>query len=272
MNEFDEIEELRQEVRALAGLIQHWLKRTEVSDRQGLDREKKAEEFENYPLYSALVQTNQRIKKLGNLSQDISRVAALISTIESRMNLLAINAAIEANKLGKVGLKLVIIADEVQHLANSFANYLNNIEEFVPKIQEDIGKVMAVTEEAIQVAIAPDDLSYASLEEKVDFINQTIVEIREYSQEISEIVNWIHQNVKKMNNLALNASVEAARFGETGKGFAVIADDISLLAKKSARSLEEIEAIAKQIHREISRTLQAKDKLIEQIRDLKTAE
>lgn len=275
MNEFDEIEELRQEVRALAGLIQHWLKRTEVGDRQGLDRINQAEYIENNDLYLALVQTNQRVKKLANLSQDISSMAALISTIELRMNLLAINAAIEANKLGKAGLKLVIFADEVQHLANSFANYLSKIEEFVPQIQGEIARVMTATEEAIQMAIASiasDDFYYYSLEETVDFINRTIVEIGEYSQDISEIVNWIYKNVKKMNVLALNASVEAARFGEAGKGFAIIADDVTILAKKSARSLKEIEAIAKQIHREISNTLQAKDKLLEHLSDLKIAE
>ena len=270
MNEFDELEELRQEVRALAGLIQNWLKRTEVNYQYlspSLDWKKDAEFVKNNAIYLALVETNQNIKKLAVLSQDISSMAALISTIESRMNFLAINAAIEATKLGKNGLKLVIIADEVRQLANSFANSLKKIEEFVPQIQGDISQVMVVTEEAIQNAIAFQDFDYFILEEKVHFLDVKIIDIEEYSQDISEIVNWIYKNVDKMKVLALNASVEAARFGEAGKGFTTIADDVTILAKKSARSLKEIEAIAKQIHREISNTLQAHDKLMEHLSD-----
>jgi methyl-accepting chemotaxis protein len=270
MNEFDEIEELRQEVRALAGLIQHWLKRTEVNNQYlypSLDWREDAEFVKNNAIYLALVETNQKIKKLAVLSQDISSMAALISTLESRLNLLAINAAIEATKLGESGLKLVIIADEVRHLANSFANYLKKIEEFVPQIQGDISQVMVATEEGIKEAIAFQDFNYFVLEEKVDFLDLKIIDIQEYSQDISEIVNWIYKNVDKMNVLALNARAEAARFGEAGKGFAIIADDVTILAKKSSRSLKEIEAIAQQIHREISHTFQAKDRLIEHLRN-----
>jgi len=273
MNEFDEIEELRQEVRALAGLIQHWLKRTEANYQSlspRLDWREDAEFVKKNAIYLALVEINQKIKKLAVLSQDFFSMAALIYTIESRMNFLAINAAIEATKLGKSGLKLVIIADEVRHLANSFANYLKKIEEFVPQIQGDISQVMVVTEEGIQEAIAFQDFNYLLLEEKVDFLDRKIIDIEEYSQDISEIVNWIYKNVDKMKVLALNASVEAASFGEAGKGFATIADDVTILAKKSARSLKEIEAIAKQIHRQIFNTLQAKDKLMELLSDLKT--
>ncbi len=273
MNEFDEIEELRQEVRALAGLIQHWLKRTEVNYQYlspNLDWREDAEYLKNNAIYLALVETNQKIKKLAVLSQDISSMAAAISTIEFRMNFLGMNAAIEATKLGESGLKLVIIADEVRHLANSFANYLKKIEEFVPQIQGDISQVIAVTEEGIQEAIAFPNFNYFLLEEKVNFLNLKIIDIEEYSQDISEILRWIYKNVDKMKVLALNASVEAARFGEAGKGFSTIADDVTILAKKSARSLKEIEAIAKQIHREISNTLQAKDKLLEHLSDLKT--
>lgn len=270
MNEFDEIEELRQEVRALAGLIQNWLKRTEVNYQYlspRLNWREDAEFVKNNAIYLALVDTNQKIKKLAVLSQDISSMAALISTIEYRMNFLAINAAIEATKLGKSGLKLVIIADEVRQLAKSFAIYLKKIEEFVPQIQGDISQVMVATEEGIKTAIDFQKFNYFLLEEKVDFLDIKIIDIEAYSQDISEIVNWIYQNVERMKVLALNARVEAAGFGEAGKGFATIADDVTILAKKSARSLKEIEAIAQQIHREISKTLQAKNKLLQLMND-----
>lgn len=280
MKEFDEIEELRQEVRALAGLINHWLKRTEVDEsylrtqsKQKLERRENPQITpQNSAIYLALVDTAQKVKKLADLSQKISSMVALISTIELRMNLLSINAAIEATKLGKTGLPLVIIADEVQHLANTFANYFQKIEELLPKIQGDIVKTMGALEEAMQLTLDYRNFKDFQLETKVDFINQTIMDIRELSQDIYDIINWIYKNVKKMNSLALKASGEAARLGQRGKGFLVIVYDINMLAKKSTKGVKEIEAIALKINREFSQTLQAKDKLLQAMKELKTTE
>ncbi|NET04421.1 MAG: GAF domain-containing protein [Symploca sp. SIO2B6] len=79
----------------------------------------------------------------------------------------------------------------------------------------------------------------------------------ESSQEISKVVALIHQIALQTNLLAINAGIEAARAGEEGQGFAVVAEEVGELAKKSASATREIEQIVESIQTETAQVLEA---------------
>ncbi|MFT9846350.1 methyl-accepting chemotaxis protein [Aneurinibacillus sp. REN35] len=82
----------------------------------------------------------------------------------------------------------------------------------------------------------------------------------EKSSEIDQIISLITSIAQQTNLLALNAAIEAARAGEHGKGFAVVADEVRKLAEQSGNAAGQISGLISQIQHEIMKAIEAMDK------------
>lgn len=114
----------------------------------------------------------------------------------------------------------------------------SSVEELATRIGEISGQAKKTAESAVEVRSrthqAGEEVSACNhkMQELVDAMNR----IDQSSQEIGKIIKTIEDIAFQTNILALNAAVEAARAGEAGKGFSVVAEEVRLLAGKSAEA------------------------------------
>jgi methyl-accepting chemotaxis protein len=105
-------------------------------------------------------------------------------------------------------------------------------------------------QETVREAIA----GMAQIKARVDVIEENILALSDRTQQIGEIIDTVSEIASQSNMLALNASVEAARAGDHGKGFAIVAQEVRELADRSRQATAQVKTILSDIQRATNAT------------------
>lgn len=152
---------------------------------------------------------------------------------------------------------------QVAATTSEFAGSVQKLSDHVQNIDQDGVSVRSLAQEGQELITKAVD-QMQTIEDSFDILHQSVGQLSVQSTEIGKITDLIRDISEQTNLLALNAAIEAARAGEQGRGFAVVADEVRSLAEQSAVATEQIAGLLREVHTQISRVINgANDSIIE---------
>ena len=195
-----------------------------------------------------------------NVKGEMGEIAVIFNTFSHAMHSRTSEIIGYVDILNKNAQQLKRIANETtngvtqQHQdTDSIATAMN---EFVATVAEiarnaalaaDEAKAAQLTSEEGSALVRKNISSVNALASRIQDTSEVVNELEQQSKSISNVLNIIGDIAEQTNLLALNAAIEAARAGEQGRGFAVVADEVRTLATRTQSSTEEIYSIIKNL-------------------------
>jgi methyl-accepting chemotaxis protein len=211
--------------------------------------------------------------ELGDVGRAFNQMAtefsSLISQVRQSADQVASAAAVQAGTAEKVSAISGNQSQQAAIAASSIENLNTAVKEIAQKTDDvvtsanDASTMAAEGQKVVNKAVQGIQQVASTVKESA----QLMVALGQRSDQIGQIVNVIKDIAEQTNLLALNAAIEAARAGEQGRGFAVVADEVRKLAERTATATSEISKMISAIQSETGNAVSTMEKGSSQVSD-----
>jgi len=212
-------------------------------------------------LISQNADLRQRLKiqsndEIGQLSESFNAMLGNFSNSLGHVSETSIELSTATTKISNVALQTTEAAEQQRQETESVLRAIDQLESSVHDVREGANSASEASIEADQQAATGATTTKNAIDgiyelvSEIERASEVIKRLDDKSKGVGSVLDVIKGLAEQTNLLALNAAIEAARAGEQGRGFAVVADEVRRLATRSHQATEEIENIIAQLQSE----------------------